>query len=230
MRRFARVDLDGIPDESTILQFRHLLERHHLTGTLFRQVEQYLTGKGLMLSEGTIVDASIIHAPSSTKNQDQQRDPDMKQTKKGNQWYFGMKTHIGTDTQGRAHSIVVTDASVHDSQIMDDLIHGEESVVYGDKAYASRDKQSDYEANGITWRINRKANRRRKLNAADKSFNRKNNRTRARVEHLFRIVNDLWGYAKVRYKGLEKNAAQAFTLFALANLYMVRRQLLLPGG
>jgi hypothetical protein len=138
--------------------------------------------------------------------------------------------NIGTDTQGRAHSIVVTDASVHDSQIMDDLIHGEESVVYGDKAYASRDKQSDYEANGITWRINRKANRRRKLNAADKSFNRKNNRTRARVEHLFRIVNDLWGYAKVRYKGLEKNAAQAFTLFALANLYMVRRQLLLPGG
>ena len=226
MRQFARVDLDGIPDESTILNFRHLLERHQITEKLFQQVESYLSDKGLMLNEGTIVDASIINAPSSTKNQDKQRDPEMKQTKKGNQWYFGMKAHIGTDTQGRVHSVVVTDAATHDSQVMEDLIHGEEEIVYGDKAYASKANKEHYEHIGVQWRINRKARRGRKLNAADKAFNRKNNRTRAKVEHAFRIVKDLWGYTKVRYKGLTKNATQVFTLFALSNLYMARRQLL----
>lgn len=230
MRRFAGVDVSAIPDESTILNFRHLLERHNLTAKLFQQVERYLSDKGLMLNEGTIVDASIINAPSSTKNQDKQRDPEMKQTKKGNQWYFGMKAHIGTDTQGRTHSIVVTDAATHDSQVMDDLLHGEEATVYGDKAYASAEKKQGLEARGVSWRINRKAKRGRKLNAADNAFNRKNNRTRARVEHPFRIVKDLWGYTKVRYKGLAKNAAQVFALFALANLYMVRKELLSPGG
>jgi len=228
MRQFAEVELNDIPDESTILNFRHLLERHDLTATLFQQVECYLSDKGLIVNEGTIVDASIINAPSSTKNRDKRRDPEMKQTKKGNQWYFGMKAHIGTDTQGRTHSVVVTDAATHDSQIMEDLLHGEESIIYGDKAYASDDKQADYEAQGTTWRINRKARRGRKLNAADKAFNRKSNRTRAKVEHPFRIIKDLWGYTKVRYKGLTKNAAQVFTLFALANLYMVRKELLMP--
>lgn len=230
MRQFAGVDLNDIPDESTILNFRHLLERHDLTAKLFQQVERYLSDKGLIMNEGTIVDASIINAPSSTKNQKRQRDPEMKQTKKGNQWYFGMKAHIGTDTQGRTHSIVVTDAATHDSQIMEDLLHGEETIIYGDKAYASDEKQADYEALGTTWRINRKARRGRKLNAADKAFNRKSNRTRARVEHPFRIIKDLWGYTKVRYKGLTKNATQVFTLFALANLYMVRKELLTQEG
>lgn len=121
MRRFSGVELAGIPDESTILNFRHLLERHHLTEKLFRKTEQYLTDNGLILSEGTIVDATIISAPPSTKNKDRQRDPEMKQTKKGNQWYFGMKAHVGTDTQGYVHSVAVTDAAVHDSQMMDDL-------------------------------------------------------------------------------------------------------------
>ena len=179
-----------------------------------------------MLSEGTIVDATIISAPPSTKNQDKKRDPEMKQTKKGNQWYFGMKAHVGTDIKGKVHSIVVTDAATHDSQVMDDLIHGEESVVYGDKAYASSGKQAEYEAADIEWRINRKAKRGKKLNAADTAFNKKHNKTRATVEHPFRIVKDLWGYTKVRYKGLEKNAAQVFTLFALSNLYMARKELL----
>lgn len=230
MRRFAGVDLDGIPDETTICKFRHLLERHSLTEKLFSKSEQYLSDKGLLLSEGTIVDASIISAPSSTKNKDQARDPDMKQTKKGNQWHFGMKMHIGTDTQGRVHSVAVTDAAVHDSTVMEDLVHGEETVVYGDKAYASEQRQADYESRGVEWRVNRKAKRNRKLNCADKAFNRKSNRTRARVEHTFGVIKHLWGYTKVRYKGLEKNASQVFTLCALANLYLARRELATAEG
>lgn len=225
MRRFAQLELDGIPDETTILNFRRLLERHNLTEKLFRKIEQYLTAQGVMLSEGTIVDATIIHAPSSTKNQDRQRDPEMKQTRKGNQWYFGMKAHVGTDLQGYVHSIAVTDAGVHDSQLLEDLVHGEERVLYGDKAYANQERREDYEASGVEWRVSRKARRGRKLTAADKAFNRKSNRTRALGEHAFGVVKHLWGYAKVRYKGLYKNACQVFSLFALANLYRARRQL-----
>ena len=184
-----------------------------------------MSEQGLILSEGTIVDVSIISAePSSTKNKDRQRDPDMKQTKKGNQWYFGMKTHIGTDPQGRVHSIVVTDASVHDSVVVDELIHGEETVLYGDKAYASQARKEASEAQGVTWRINRKAKRGKKLNCADRSFNRKSNRTRSRVEHAFGVVKHLWGYRKVRYKGLEKNAAQVFTLSAVCVIQFVHGQ------
>jgi len=228
MRRFAGISLEGIPDESTILQFRHLLEKHQLTATLFEITEEYLSEKGLILTEGTIVDASIIQAPSSTKNKDKQRDPEMKQTKKGNQWYFGAKVHIGTDTQGMTHHVVVTEANVHDSQVMDELLHGAEEKIYGDKAYAHQDKQKELEQQGIEWRINRKAKRGKKLNIADHAFNKKSNRIRAKVEHAFGIVKHLWGHRKVRYKGLDKNAAQFFTLFALANFYKVRHALLAP--
>ena len=136
MRRFAGVDLESVPDESTILKFRHFLEQHRLTEQLFRLTRRYLSERGLLLSAGTIVDASIINAPSSTKNQERQRDPEMKQTKKGNAWYFGMKTHIGSDVRGRVHSVVVMHAAVHDSVVMDECLHGEEAVIYGDKAYA----------------------------------------------------------------------------------------------
>lgn len=230
MRRFVGVDLDSIPDESTILRFRHRLEREGLTAKLSQKVEGYLSEHGLIVNEGTIVDATIIGASGSTKNAEKKRDPEMKPTRKGNQWYFGMKAHVGTDTHGRVHSVVVTDASVHDSQMMEELVHGEEEVVYGDKAYADAGKQARFEESGVEWRVNRKGSNRRKLNIADRSFNRKNNRTRARGEHAFRIVKDLWGYSKVRYRGIEKNAAQVFTLFALANLYLCRRDLqALPG-
>jgi len=225
MRRFAGLAMDEIPDESTILRFRHRLERNQLTEKLFRKTEKYLSDRNLILSEGTIVDATIIAAPSSTKNKDRQRDPEMKQTKKGNEWHFGMKVHIGTDIQGRVHSAAVTDAGVHDSQMMDDLLHGEEEEVYGDKAYANRAKKEALEQAGVNWRVNRKASRNKKLNCADRAFNRKSNRTRSRVEHLFGVIKHLWGYRKVRYKGLEKNAAQVFSLLALANLYMSRREL-----
>jgi IS5 family transposase len=228
MRRFAGIDIveDVIPDETTILHFRHLLERHDLTKKVFEQTQRYLTEKGLLLREGTIVDATIINAPSSTKNRDNSRDTEMKQTKKGNQWYFGMKAHVGTDSQrGLAHTIVVTNAGVHDSQVMDELLHGEEQAVYGDRAYTSEKKRREYEAKGIKWCVKRKACRHYQLSEEDLEYNHQQGRVRAKGEHAFLVVKYLWHYTKVRYKGLNKNAAQVFSLFALANLYMVRREL-----
>jgi IS5 family transposase len=233
MRRFADINLetDVIPDETTILHFRHLLEKHELTKKIFEKTQEYLTEKGLLLREGTIVDATIINAPSSTKNRDNTRDKEMKQTKKGNQWYFGMKAHVGTDAvKGLAHSVVVTDASVHDSQVMDKLMHGEEQTVYGDKAYTSEARRQEYEARGIRWCVNRKACRHCQLTPEDVEYNHKQSQVRAKGEHAFLVVKHLWRYQKVRYKGLFKNAAQVFSLFALANLYMVRRELQIIGA
>ena len=228
MRRFADIDLevDAVPDETTILNFRHLLEKHNLTKEIFEKTGRYLTEKGLLLREGTIVDATIINAPSSTKNRDNTRDKEMRQTKKGNQWYFGMKAHVGTDTgRGLAHSVVVTDAAVHDSRVMDELLHGKEQAVYGDKAYTSDTKRKEYEARGIEWCVNRKANRGQQLTQEDKDYNHTQSQIRAKGEHAFLVVKHLWHYQKVRYKGLFKNAAQVFSLFALANLYLVRHEL-----
>jgi IS5 family transposase len=228
MRRFVDIDMevDVIPDETTILNFRHLLEEHDLTKQVFEKTNKYLSEKGLLLREGTIVDATIINAPSSTKNRDNTRDPEMKQTKKGNQWYFGMKAHIGTDTgKGLAHNIVVTNAAVHDLQVMDKLLHGEEAVVYGDKAYNNEAKKTDFESRGIAWRITRKANRGQQLTPEDKDYNHCQSQIRAKGEHAFRIVKHVWHYQKVRYKGLYKNAVQVFSLFALANIYLVRHDL-----
>jgi IS5 family transposase len=228
MRRFAGIDLevDVVPDETTILNFRHLLEKHDLTKKIFESTKQYLKDKGLLLREGTIVDATIINAPSSTKNQDNTRDREMKQTKKGNQWYFGMKAHVGTDTgKGLLHSVVVTNAAVHDSQVMDELLHGEESSVFGDKAYASEEKKQEYEVKGIEWCVKRKANRGHQLSEEDINYNRRQGQIRAKVEHVFMVVKNLWHYRKVRYKGLYKNTVQVFSLLALANLYLVRREL-----
>jgi IS5 family transposase len=232
MRRFAGIDLeiDVVPDETTILNFRHLLEQHNLTEQIFEETKQYLKEKGLFLREGTIVDATIIDAPSSTKNQGNARDPEMKQTKKGNQWYFGMKAHVGTDTKGLGHSVVVTDAVVHDSRVMDDLLHGEEPAVYGDKAYVSEEKEREYEGKGIKWCVKRKATRGYQLSEEDKEYNHRQGRIRAKVEHVFMVVKNLWHYRRVRYKGLYKNTVQVFSLFALANLYLVRRELLMMEG
>ena len=228
MRRFAGIDLeiDTVPDETTILHFRHLLEKHELTKKIFEKTRHYLSEKGLLLKEGTIVDATIINAPSSTKNRDKTRDKEMKQTKKGNQWYFGMKAHIGTDSsRGLVHTVAVTDAAVHDSQVMDELVHGEEKAIYGDSAYTSEKRKTEYEANGIKWCVNRKGFRHYQLTPEDVAYNHKQSQTRAKVEHAFRVVKYLWGYQKVRYKGLFKNTAQVFSLFALANLYLVRNEL-----
>ena len=186
---------------------------------------EYLGDKGLLLKEGTIVDATIISAPRSTKNKDHKSSPEMRSTRKGNNWHYGMKIHIGTDLQGRVHHVKVTDAAAHDSTVMDDLLHSEEKSIYGDKAYANEEKAVAAKASGVDWRVSRKAKKNRKLNCADKSFNRKSNRTRAKVEHVFGVVKHLWGYRKTRYRGLHKNACQAYTLMALANLYLSRREL-----
>ncbi len=233
LRRFADIDIevDVIPDETTILNFRHLLERHNLTKKIFEKTQRYLTEKGLLLREGTIVDATIINAPSSTKNRDNTRDKEMRQTKKGNQWYFGMKAHVGTDTgKGLAHSVVVTDAAVHDSQVMEELLHGEEQAVYGDRAYTSEKKKKEYEDKGIKWCVNRKASRHYQLTPEDVEYNHKQSQIRAKGEHAFLVVKHLWRYQKVRYKGLFKNAVQVFSLFALANLYLVRHDLRMMGA
>jgi len=233
MRRFAGIDLevDVLPDETTILNFRHLLEKHNLTKQIFEKTKQYLTDKGLLLREGTIVDATIINAPSSTKNREKTRDKEMKQTKKGNQWYFGMKAHVGTDTgKGLVHKVVVTDAAVHDSRVMDDLLQGEEQAVYGDKAYVGEEKKQKYEGNKIKWCVNRKAKRGHQLTEEDEEYNHQQGRIRAKGEHAFLVVKHLWQYRKVRYKGLYKNAVQVFSLFALANLYLVRRELRMKGA
>lgn len=221
MRRFAGVELgaDSIPDETTICRFRHLLEEHELTAKIFSKIAAYLEERGLLVREGTIVDATIITAPSSRKNQNKERDPDMSQVKKGNQWYFGMKAHIGVDTKSRVvHSVVCTTASVHDSQEMEELLHGEEKEIYGDKAYVSAERKQRYEAQGARWYVARKGTRNRPLSKKDQEWNKRRSRIRARGEHPFGVVKHLWGYAKTRYRGIAKNAAQLFSLFALANL------------
>lgn len=225
MRRFAGVGLEAIPDDTTIYTFRHFLERHELTKVLFERTGQYLSERGLLIREGTIVDATIVAAATSTKNRDKARDPQMGSTQKGTTWHFGLKAHVGSDLQGRVHTVVVTSASVHDSQMMEECLHGDEQVIYGDKAYVDAQRQQDAQAEGVEWRVLRKAQRGRKLTGADRSFNRKSNRTRARVAHPFGLIKHLWGYRKVRYRGLAKNAAQVFTLFALANVYLARRAL-----
>lgn len=229
MRRFAHIELgvDAVPDETTILNFRHLLEKHDLTAGIFSQIQAYLAEHGLLLRQGSIVDATIIDAPASTKNKDKKRDPEMTSTKKGNQWYFGMKAHAGVDAKsGLVHTVVCTTASVHDSQVMDDLLHGQEDRLYGDKAYADNEKKVLFESSGGKWCIARKSTPARALSDKDKKWNRRMNKVRAKGEHPFRIVKDLWGYAKVRYRGIFKNACQIFTLFALANIFSVRHKLL----
>jgi IS5 family transposase len=231
MRRFARVELgdEVVPDESTILRFRHLLEQHGLTHGIFDAVADLLEARRLLLRSGTIVDATIIAAPSSTKNASASRDPEMKQTRKGRNWHFGMKLHIGADKRGIVHTVRATAASVADITQLPDLLHGQEREVFGDQAYWKEDDREFLEAWGMRYRINRRPTSKRPLSARWRMINRARSRTRARGEHAFRIVKQLWGFAKVRYRGLAKNLARAQTMFALANLYQVRSQLL-PAG
>jgi len=228
MRRFAGVDLsdDVVPDESTILRFRHLLEKHELTEAIFEEVKGLLEEKGLLMKSGTIVDATIIAAPSSTKNGTQSRDPEMKQTKKGNAWHFGMKVHVGTDKRGVVHSLTTTHAAVADITQLDALLHGTERELYGDQAYWKEADRQRFRAAGVRYRVNRRGSFHRPLSEYQRKINRTRSRMRARGEHAFRIVKRLWGFAKVRYRGLMKNTARAFATFALANLYLVRKYLM----
>ena len=232
IRRFVGVELgeDRVPDETTILRFRHLLEKHDLAESIFAEIRSLLEEKRLLLKAGTIVDATIIHAPSSTKNRSGKRDPEMKQTRKGNAWYFGMKVHTGTDKRGLTHSLTVTDAAQADIKQMPELLRGSESEVYGDQAYWKEADRCSFKARGIRYKVNRRPTAKNPLTDQWKNFNRSRSRVRARGEHAYRIVKRLWGFDKVRYRGLAKNKARAYTLFGLANLYMVRRKLMPPGA
>lgn len=231
MRRFAGVELGEtqVPDESTILRFRHLLEEHRLTRAIFEEVRALLEERRLFLKSGTIVDATIISAPSSTKNVDEKRDPEMGSTKKGRNWHFGMKCHIGTDKRGLTHELTATSASVNDFTQMPELLHGQETEVYGDRSYWSEEHRWLCRQTGIRYRVNRRGKRGRDLTPAQKLINRSRSQTRAFVEHPFNVVKRLWGFTKVRYRGIAKNLAKAYSMFALANLYLVRRRLM-PAG
>ncbi len=231
MRRFVGIDLgrEPVPDETTICKFRHLMEKCNLGDELFRIVNVYLEENGMKVSRGTIVDATIINAPSSTKNKDKQRDPDMHQTRKGNQWYFGMKAHIGVDSRSKMiHSVVATAANVHDSQVLEDLLHGDETRVWGDSAYAGQGDVIREHAPNAKDFTNQKGFRNRPLTEEDAARNRTKSKVRAKVEHPFLVLKRIFGFNKVRYRGLDKNANRLFVACGLVNLYMARRQLLRP--
>jgi len=233
LRDFVGIDLsrESVPDATTLLKFRRLLQDNDLTRTLFDEINAHLTEQGLLMRAGTIVDATIIAAPSSTKNEGKTRDPDMHQTKKGNQWFFGMKAHIGVDAEsGIVHSVVATAANVGDITQAGALLHGEEEVAFGDAGYRGVNKRE--EAQGPRWHVAMQPGKRRKLDLTRKwarlleQAEQLKASVRAKVEHPFHVVKNLFHHKKVRYKGLAKNAAQLFSLFALANLIIAKRRLL----
>ena len=234
-REFVGLDAgeDNLPDESTILRFRHLLEAHDLSLQILATVNATLAAEGLLLKSGTVVDATLIAAPSSTKNSSGERDPEMHQTKKGNQWHFGMKAHIGVDADsGLVHTVVGTAANVNDVTQAHALLHGEETDVFADAGYQGVSKRQETQDIGVNWHVAMRPGKRKLL---DKStpmgaildqLERAKARIRAKVEHPFRVIKRQFGHVKVRYRGLAKNTAQLHTLFALSNLWMVRRTLL----
>jgi transposase, IS5 family len=229
LRHFVGIDLgrERVPDGTTLLKFRRLLEKHQLGEALFAKVGQVLQARGMKVGTGTIVDATIIAAPSSTKNVDKQRDPEMHQTRKGKQWYFGMKMHIGVDSRtGLAHSAVVTAANVHDKHPLPDLLHGNEQRVYGDSAYASQKALIESKAPQARDFTNQRVRKGGEIDEAERSRNRNKSKVRARVEHVFAVVKRLWGFAKVRYRGLAKNATRSFVALGLANIYLARQRLM----
>jgi IS5 family transposase len=233
LRRFAGVDLGraAAPDETTILRFRRLLETHELCGRILDTVNDYLAGKGLRISTGTIVDATIIHAPSSTKNSKQERDPEMHQTRKGNQWYFGMKAHIGVDSKTAiVHSVCTSAASVSDVHMLADLLHGEEKKVWGDAGYQGQGEVIHATAPNAQDMTSRRAKYKDGVDEVQRRKNRTKARVRSRVERPFRILKRMFGYTKVRYRGLKKNHEWLLTAFALVNLYQHRKRLALLGA
>jgi IS5 family transposase len=222
-RDFCRIDLgrERVPDATTLLNFRHLLEQHEMGAALFAKVGELLLANGMKLSGGTIVDATLIAAPPSTKNREQSRDPEMHQSKKGNQWYFGMKLHVGADSQtGLVHSASVTAGNVHDSQELPNLLHGGETRLYGDSAYRGekqRERLKDIAPRAKDF-TNKRAYKGRPLTDAEKDANSRKSSVRSKVEHPFLTLKRLWGFAKVRYRGLAKNANRAFAMLAMLNL------------
>ena len=234
-REFVGLDAgeDNLPDESTILRFRHLLEAHNLSMQILATVNATLAAKGLLLKSGTVVDATLLAAPSSTKNSSGERDPEMHQTKKGNQWHFGMKAHIGVDAgSGLVHTVVGTSANVNDVTQAHALVHGEETDVFADSGYQGVGKRHETQGIEVNWHVAMRPGKRKVLDkstpmgAIQDQLERTKARIRAKVEHPFRVIKRQFGHVKVRYRGLAKNTAQLHTLFALSNLWMVRRTLL----
>jgi IS5 family transposase len=233
MRKFVGIDLgrEAAPDETTVCKFRHLLETHELGGQLFDRVGAYLKDQGLKVNTGTIVDATIISAPSSTKNKEQQRDPEMHQTKKGNQWYFGMKAHIGTDSRSKLiHHVAATAANVADSKVLPALLHGEETRVWGDQAYRGQREAIRRVAPRAQDFTNRRYRHKGVVDEVERGKNRTKSRVRAKVEHPFLVLKRVFGFRKVRYRGLAKNANRLFVACALVNLFMARKHLLAVPG
>jgi transposase, IS5 family len=234
IRRFVGIDLnrESAPDATTLLNFRHLLESHELTESLFNTINGHLAEKGLLLREGTIVDATLIAAPPSTKNKDGKRDPDMHQSKKGKQWYFGMKAHIGVDAQsGLVHTVIGTAGNVSDVTQAQALLHGGETDAFGDAGYQGVEKREESLEGPVTWHVAMRPSKRKALPATPlggllERLEHTKASIRAKVEHPFHVVKNLFRHRKARYKGLAKNTAQLFSLFGLANLFMARRWLL----
>jgi len=228
LRRFAGVDLGRAPapDETTILNFRHLLEEHDLGGEMLDTVNHYLESRGIRITTGTIIDATIIHAPSSTKNEKRERDPAMHQTRKGNQWYFGMKAHIGVDSkEGIVHSVCSTAASVSDIHMLPELLHGDEKKVWGDAGYQGQTEVIHAAAPAAQDMTSRRVKTKAGVDAEQKRKNHTKARVRAKVEWPFRILKRVFGFTKVRYRGLKKNHEWLCAGFALANLYLKRKRL-----
>lgn len=236
IRHFVGVDIgtESAPDATTVLKFRQLLERHNLARAIFEEVNASLAVRGLYMKQGTIVDATIVAAPSSTKNQSGQRDPEMKQTKKGNQWHFGMKAHIGVDaSSGLVHEVTVTPANEADINQAQHLLHGQEKVVFGDAGYTGMDKRPEVTAKvpDATFLVAAKpskikAMRKGRVKTAAEASEKAKASVRALVEHPFQIIKRRFGYAKARYKGIGKNLAKLEILFALANLVLAKRFLM----
>jgi IS5 family transposase len=229
MRSFTGIDLgvESVPDETTVCKFRHLLERHKLGKTLLMAVNDHLHRSGIKITKGTIVDATIIGAPSSTKNQDRQRDPEMHQTAKGRQWYFGMKAHIGVDSRTKLiHTVLASAANVDDREALPYLLHGKETRVWGDQGYQGQTAAIHGCAPQAKDFTNRRYRFHGKINEIEKAKNRNKSRVRAKVEHVFGVIKNIFGFRKVRYRGLAKNLHRLEVTAALTNLYLVRRRLL----
>ena len=237
LRQFAGLSLERIPDETTILNLRRVLEKNELAAGILAVINGYLGDRGLSLRQGTIVDATLINAPSSTKNKEGKRDPEMHQTKKGQQYYFGMKAHIGVDVDsGLVHSVVGTAANVSDISQVDQLLHGEENMVGADAGYTGVEKRPEHDGRKVIWQVAARRSTYKKLDKnsvlykAKRKIEKAKAQVRAKVEHPFRVIKRQFGYIKVRFRGLMKNTAQLVTLFALSNLWMTRRHLLRNAG
>jgi len=222
--------VDNVPDETTILNFRHFLEKYNLQFKILEVVNEELKEQGFLLERGTITDATLIKAASSTKNEEQKRDPEMSSTKKNNNHTFGMKMHFGVDSEsGLVHTVIGTTAKVSDSEKFEDLLHGKEKAVFGDRGYASDKRKRAMKKDGIYYGIKdkrkRKNNQTLELSNSQKKKHKKTGSIRAKVEHLFLTIKHLWGHAKVKYKGLEKNIQEWYGLAALANIHRVRHKL-----